>query len=141
MLKKLFFVVVVCLCLASASLAQTMNNENSPKLTPEERQKVVNLLKQSFDESIRAVEDVSDAQWNYKPSIFKWSVGQVSELIMIFDGFLLGLVDRLLQTPVNPNWAAQTKGKSELMDTAVLNRSVQVQAPEPARPMRCLQEA
>lgn len=108
--------------------------ENTAVLTVAEREKAVELLKKSLDETLKAVEGLTEAQWKYKPGPDRWSVGEVSEHILFFDGFLLGLVDRIVAGPANPDWATQTQGKAEQMMSAVLNRTVKVQAPEPAIP-------
>ncbi len=114
---------------------------NSAKLTAEEKQKAVDLLKKSFDETLKSVEGLSEAQWRYKSAPDRWSIGETSEHILFFDAFLLAVVDRVMTTPVNPAWATQTEGRTEQMMTAVLNRSVKVQAPEPARPTGKLTKA
>ncbi|MEP7270748.1 MAG: DinB family protein [Acidobacteriota bacterium] len=74
------------------------------KLTAAEKEKAVELLKKSMDETLKSVEGLSDAQWTYKPAPDRWSVGEVSEHILFFDPFLLDLVARVMTTPVNPDW-------------------------------------
>lgn len=125
---------------ATAATSVTANS-TSAKLTAEEKQKAIDLLKKAFDETLKSVEGLSEAQWTFKPAPDRWSVGETSEHILFFDAFLLGLVDRVMTTPVNPAWATQTEGRTEQMMTAVLNRSVKVQAPEPARPTGKLTKA
>ena len=127
-------ILLVNMTLPAASSAAIGIQGEDAKLTAEEKKKAVELLKQSLDETLKAVEKVSDAQWSYKPGPDRWSVGEVSEHLLKFDGFLLGLIGRITTTPVNSNWATQTQGRTEQMMTAVLNRSVKVQAPEPAKP-------
>lgn len=125
---------------ATAPAASAASAE-SPILTAADKQKAVELLNKALNETLKAVEGLSDAQWTYKPAPDRWSVSEVSEHILLFDPFLLTVIDRAMATPVNPDWAAQTKGKSDLMMTAVLNRSVKVQAPEPAKPKGNLSRA
>ncbi len=119
---------------ATVSGADASKDNGGGKLTAAEREKAIELLKKSLDETVKAVESLSDAQWSYKPAADRWSVGEVSEHILFFDGFLLALVDRVMTTPVNPEWAIQTKGRAEQMMTAVVDRSAKFQAPEPAKP-------
>jgi hypothetical protein len=89
----------------------TAKSDGGAKMTAAEKEKAVELLKKSLDETLAAVQGLSDAQWTYKPAPDRWSVGEVSEHILFFDPFLLQLVDRVMTTPVNPDWAAQTQGK------------------------------
>ena len=116
-------------------------SEGGAKMTAADKEKAVELLKKSLDETLAAVQGLSDAQWTYKPAPDRWSVGEVSEHILFFDPFLLQLVDNVMKTPVNPDWVAQTQGKSEQMMSAVLNRTVKVKAPEPAVPTGKLSRA
>ena len=113
----------------------------SAKMTAAEKEKLIELLNKSLDETLTAVKNLSDAQWSFKPGPDRWSIGEVSEHILIFDPFLLSLVDRISASPANPAWAEQTQGKTEQMMTAVVNRTVKVKAPEPAVPKGNLSRA
>lgn len=110
-------------------------------LTADERAKAIKLLQESLDETIKAVEQLSDAQWNYKAAPDKWSVGQVSEHILKSEALLFGVVERTLTSPVNADWAAQTENKTELLEKGVLNREQKFQAPEPLQPVGNLSRA
>ncbi len=103
-------------------------------LTADERAKAVKLLRDSAAETLQAVESLSDAQWNFKAAPDKWSAGQVSEHILKSEALLFSTVDRALASPVNPDWAAQTESKTELMEKGVLNREQKFKAPEPLQP-------
>lgn len=119
---------------ADGAAAAPAKDNGGAKMTGAEKEKAVELLKKSMDETLASVKGLSDAQWTFKPGPDRWSIAEVSEHILLFDPFLLGLVNQVISSPVNPNWAEQTQGKSELMMSAVLNRSVKVKAPEPAVP-------
>ncbi|HZS06674.1 MAG TPA: DinB family protein [Blastocatellia bacterium] len=104
-------------------------------LTSEERAKLIKLLEDSRDETLKAVENLSDAQWNYKPAPDKWSVGEVSEHILLSEGLITTLLkERVLTAPENPDWASKTEGKTELLEKALLNREQKAQAPEQLKP-------
>lgn len=108
--------------------------ESGAKMSAAEKAKLIELLNKAMDETLAAVKGLSDAQWTYKAGADRWSIAEVSEHILVFDPFLLSLVDRVNASPANPNWAEQTQGRSEQMMSAVLNRTVKVKAPEPAVP-------
>ena len=100
------------------------------KMTSEERAKVIKYLKDSQKEFLDSVENVSDAQWNYKPSPERWSVGEVAEHIWLAEGLLFGAMQRALEAPVNPDWEAKTKGKTEFLEKVMVDRSRKAAAPE-----------
>jgi len=100
------------------------------KMTPEERAKVIKYLKDSQKEFLDSVEKVSDEQWNYKPSPERWSVGEVAEHIYLAEGLLFGAAQRALEAPVNPDWEAKTKGKTEFLEKVMVDRSRKAAAPE-----------
>ncbi|HWQ33200.1 MAG TPA: DinB family protein [Blastocatellia bacterium] len=118
---------------SAASAGRSEAGKSAAALTADERAKAVKLLQDALDETLRAVENLTDAQWNYKPAPDKWSVGQVSEHILKAEGLLFGVVEKTLTSPVNPDWA-QTEGKTEMLEKAVLNREQKFQAPEPLQP-------
>lgn len=103
-------------------------------LSADERAKATRLLKDSEADTLKAVENLSDAQWNFKAAPDRWSAGQVSEHILKSEALLFSAVDRALASPVNADWVAQTASKTELMEKGVLNREQKFKAPEPLQP-------
>lgn len=100
------------------------------KMTSEERAKVIKYLKDSQKEFLDAVEKVSDAQWNYKQSPERWSVGETAEHIALSEGLIFGASQRALESPANPDWEAKTKGKTEFLEKILVDRSRKAAAPE-----------
>src|SRR5205807_1911071 len=81
-------------------------------MTPEERAHVVKLLEDSRAEFLSYVEGVNDAQWTWKASPEKWSVGETAEHIVLAEGALFGQVRRAVASPANPDWEKKTAGKT-----------------------------
>jgi hypothetical protein len=106
----------------------------NPKLTSEERARVLKSLEDSRKELLDAVENLSDAQWSYKPSPFKWSVGEVTEHIALAEDLLFGAVERALAAKPDPDWETKTKDKNELLERVLPNRTGRAQAPEVIQP-------
>lgn len=123
----------------AAGAAKT--SASAATLTPDEKQKAIELLKQALEETISAVEGVSEAQWNFKAADDKWSVAQVSEHILKSEGLIFGAVNQVTAMPANPDWATQTEGKTELMMTGVLDRSQKFKAPEQLQPSSGMSKA
>jgi len=100
------------------------------RLTKEERAHVIKLLSDSEARTIEVLNKLSDEQLHFKPAPDKWSVLEVAEHIMLSENEIFGAVQKAIDSGVNPDWEAKTKGKSEFLEKAILDRSHKVQAPE-----------
>ena len=136
-MRVVFMRVLIALVLfGSFSVAMATNKPQAqnPKLSAEERAKVIKSLTDSRKELLDAVEGLSDAQWNYKPSPFKWSVGEVAEHIALSEDLLFGAVERALAAKPDPEWETKTKDKIEVLERILPTRVGRAQAPEAIRP-------
>jgi hypothetical protein len=121
--------VLICMiCIGSHSI--TVFTANDPKMTTEERAKAIKLLKDSQQETLEALEKLSDEQLKFKAAPGKWSILEVAEHIMLAEGLLFGAVERALASQPNPEWETKTKGKTEFLEKAIVSRERKVQAPE-----------
>ena len=59
-------------------------------LTDVDRARAVQLLERTRDELAGAVEDLSAAQWNYQPTLDRWSIGLIVEHLGIVEQRLFG---------------------------------------------------
>jgi uncharacterized damage-inducible protein DinB len=116
------------ICIGSHSI--TVFTANDPKMTTEERAKAIKLLKDSQQETLEALEKLSDEQLKFKAAPGKWSILEVAEHIMLAEGLLFGAVERALASQPNPEWETKTKGKTEFLEKAIVSRERKVQAPE-----------
>ena len=105
-----------------------------PQMTPEERAKLLRYLRDSQQEFLNLLDGVSDVQWRWKPAPEKWSVAETAEHIAIAEGFLFQLANKAMASAPVPDWEAKTRGKTELLERALVNRSTKVKAPEPLDP-------
>lgn len=120
--------------LVFSSPAMGRPGAGDPALSAEERARVIKLLVDSHRELLEAVEKLTDAQWNYKASPLRWSVGQVVEHIALSEGLLFRAVEQALAAKPNPDWEAKTTGKAEFIERVMPDRSRRAQAPEVIRP-------
>jgi hypothetical protein len=134
--QSLLSMLALTLLCAWPALAQT-----DPKMTAEERAKLIQWLHESQAETIAAVEKLTDAQWNWKAAPEKWSVGECVEHIMLAEGTLMAQADKALAAPQNPDWAEKTKGKSEFIERVMVKRQGKAQAPESIVPIGKLSRA
>ncbi len=103
-------------------------------MTAEERAHIVQLLKDSASEYLSSIEDVNEAQWNWKPAPDRWSVGQTAEHILQAEVVLFRRIQQAIQSPVNPGWESKTAGKAEMLERVMLDRTQKATAPESTQP-------
>ncbi len=99
-------------------------------ITAEERAHAVQLLRDSQKEFLSAVEGLTDAQWTYKSSPERWSVGETAEHIVLAEGLLFSAVQGAVASGPNPDWETKTRGKTEFIEKVMVDRSHKAQAPE-----------
>jgi hypothetical protein len=102
--------------------------------TAKERAHLIKLLQDSQKEYLSYVENVSEAQWNWKPGQDRWSVGETAEHILLAEDRLFSAMERAVAAPPNPDWEKGTAGKAELLERALLDRSYKTVSPESIRP-------
>jgi hypothetical protein len=107
---------------------------SDPHMTAEERAKVVKLLLDTQKEYLDSIENLTDAQWRYKPSPFNWSVGEVAEHIVLAEGALYSLLERAIAQKPNPDWESKTAGKDAFIEKVMPSRARRAQAPYEIRP-------
>lgn len=110
-------------------------------MTAEERTKVLNWLEESRKEFLAAIDGVTEEQWKWKPTPERWSVGETAEHIVLAEALLFGNVQNAVASPVNPDWAEQTKGKTEFIVQVMAPRLGKAKAPEPIVPTGKLTQA
>lgn len=111
------------------------------KMTAEERAKAIKFLKDSHAETLALIENLSEAQLKFKAAPEKWSVLEVAEHIMLAETLIFSQAEKALADKPNPDWDAKTKGKTELIERAIVSRGTKVQAPEAIVPSSKLSRA
>src|SRR5688572_1480670 len=134
-MKKISVVLMCMFLLSSVALATKPAAVADTKMTDEERAKVVKALLDSQKELLDMIANLTDAQWNFRPAPFKWTVGQTAEHIALGEGLLFAQVERALANPVNPDWETKTAKKDGLILGPVAMRGGKAQAPEPIQPI------
>ena len=84
---------------------------------------------------VDATRGLSAAQWNFKPSPFKWSVAQVMEHIAAAEDLLRQMAEnQIKQAPAGPGPERDLKQTDNKVLELVPDRSRKFQAPEQLRP-------
>ena len=128
--------ILFCTTLLTISIQARTQPAGDGKITPEERAKAIKMLNDSQTELLSYVEKLSDAQWNFRPSLVKWTVGETAEHIALAEGLLYSAMERALAAPVNPEWETKSAGKEAILDNLLAARKGRAQAPEPIQPLR-----
>src|SRR5438045_9210249 len=82
-----------------------------PHMTAAERAKVLNWLEDSRKQFLAATDAVTDAQWKWKSSPDRWSVGEVAEHIVLAEASQFAKVKAALAAPAVSDWETKAKGK------------------------------
>src|SRR5260370_7291485 len=86
---------------------------SSGALTTVERAHAIQLLQDSQKEFLASVDGLTDEQWNYKPGLDRWSVGETAEHIVLAERLLFSRVEPPLAPPPNPHSAPKTPAKPQ----------------------------
>ena len=127
-MKKLLGAISAILFLAFTSAAA-----DAQTLSQADQDRALKYLESTKDNIIASTRGLSDAQWNFKPSPFRWSVAQVMEHIAASEDFLRGIVEQqVLKAPAPP--ARDIKQLDEKVLATIPDRAVKASAPPPLRP-------
>ena len=132
------FVTRTLLCLA---LLCVPLRAADPHMSDAERAQVLKWLDESQKEFFEAIATVSEAQWKWKPAPERWSVGETAEHIVLAEALLFDNVRKAMAADPNPDWEAQTKGKTEFIVRVMPSRQGKAVAPEPIVPRQALTRA
>ena len=127
-MKKLLGVIsgllLLTLCITAAH-AQTLSQAD--------RDRAMKYLESTSTDIVASTRGLSEAQWNYKPSPFKWSIAQVLEHIAASEDFLRGIIeDRVLKAPPAPE--RDIKQLDDKVLATIPDRAIRATAPPPLRP-------
>lgn len=136
MVKRLLTVIAVFMLGSTiiTGASRLAPSTSDPRMTAAERAKVVSLMRSSQTEYLSLLENVNEAQWNYKPSPFKWSVGQTAEHIVLAETRIFGIIQRALAQKPNPDWESKTAGKEQVLERILPGRVGRAQAPFEIQP-------
>ena len=138
------FLFAVCLAFAAMS---SLLGQNSPApaskavapeaatLTPEERTRAIEYLKQTQKDFLASIDGVSEAQWKFKAAPDRWSIAETAEHIAVAEQLIWQLVtEKAMKSPAAPEKKAEVKGKEDTILNRVPDRSRKAQAPEELKP-------
>jgi DinB superfamily len=101
----------------------------------EEREFLVAELMGSEARVLRAVNGLSVAQWNFREGPERWSIAEIVEHLVVFEEFIRGAVQRVLQQAAEPEKRAEVAAKEPLVLGLAESRGTRFVAREAARPV------
>src|SRR5690348_3431465 len=99
-------------------------------LTQHDRDYAMSQLHASRKFFLDSVAGLSPEQWNFKAGPDRWSIAECAEHIAISEDLISGRIQQSLKTPPTPEKRDEVKGKDELIEQKITDRSQKFQAPE-----------
>ena len=116
-----------------ATVFLVISGAAAQNLSQADRERGVQYLETTRKNIVDATRGLSDAQWNFKPSLFRWSVAQVIEHIAASEDLLRQLAeDQIKKAPPGPE--RDLKKTDDKVLEVIPDRSRKFQAPEQLRP-------
>jgi hypothetical protein len=116
-----------------AILFFVLSGAEAQTLSQADRDRAVQYLETTKKNIVDATSGLSDAQWNFKPSPFRWSVAQVMEHIAASEDLLRQIAeDQIKKAPPAPD--RDLKKTDDRVLEVIPDRSRKFQAPEQLRP-------
>jgi uncharacterized damage-inducible protein DinB len=103
-------------------------------MTSAERESLLKNLAESRERLLRMALDLSREQLHFRPAPGRWTVAECLEHIAFVEGRLLGLVQKLLETPPDPSKRSAMEGKDDMLVADLVGRVTRFQAPDYVAP-------
>lgn len=93
------------------------------ELSAEERDFAINELNSSKDNLLSVINDLSEAQFNYKSNESSWSIAQCAEHITIFENQVFEILEESLELPANPERREGVKNTDKELMVLIIDRT------------------
>jgi DinB family protein len=125
-MRKLFAAAVTI-------LIATLSTSQSQTLAQSDRDRALKYLESTRDSLVASARGMSEAQWNFKQNVFRWSTAQVLEHIAASEDFLRGIVEnQVLKAPPAPD--RDLKQLDDKVLATIPERAIKASAPPPIQP-------
>jgi hypothetical protein len=116
-----------------AALFLILSGAEAQTLSQADLDRGLQYLETTKKNIVEATRGLSDAQWNFKPSPFRWSMAQAMEHIALSEDLLREMVeDQIKKAPAAPD--RDLKKTDDMVLEVIPDRSKKFQAPEQLRP-------
>lgn len=100
-----------------------------------EREFILERLVASEARLLELVEGLGPAQWSFREDAERWSIADIVEHLVVFEGFITGAVTNSLQGPAEPEKTALAGAKEPLVLGLAESRGAKLKAREATRPV------
>jgi hypothetical protein len=101
----------------------------------QERQVVLKQLEASEARILEVVADLTPAQWEFRERPERWSIAENIEHLVVFEGFIRGMVAKAMAGQVEPEKKADVGAKEPLVFGVADGRSNKLIARDAVRPV------
>jgi uncharacterized damage-inducible protein DinB len=115
--------IIILTLLSFTAYQCSAQQQTSNMITPQEREKAMQLLTQTESGVFDAVKGLSVAQLNFKPAAGKWSVADCIKHIAAAEKELWAMAEPALAQPANPEKRADIKFTDDDLIKAVEDRT------------------
>jgi hypothetical protein len=123
------------LAAAAIALAPSISAQTAPGISDRDRAALVEYLTTIRDQVLAESAKLTEAQWNFKTSPERWSVGEVVQHLALAEPFIFDLQQKMAGgSPATAEQLAATKGKDDMIRKVIPDRTKKAQAPEPLQP-------
>jgi uncharacterized damage-inducible protein DinB len=123
--------VLIALAVCAASLVQAGPAAAQDK-SATDRAAAVKYLEDTRQAFLKAIDDVSEAQWKFKAGPDRWSIAEVAEHIAISEETILGMIQTKMLAAPPPSGPGIT---DEKLIAGITDRSQKATAPEMLKPV------
>jgi hypothetical protein len=109
-------------------------DESAGTMEAHERQRVLEQLASSEARLLEIVDGLTPEQWRFREAPERWSIGEIVEHLVLFEGFILGAIANALQGPVEAEKKPLAAGKEHLVLGLADARETKFNAREVVRP-------
>ena len=99
-------------------------------MTPAERDKLLKNLEESRERLLLTAKNLSREQLHYRPAPDRWTVAECLEHISIVERWLLGAIQKTLETTPDPSKRSALEGQDDALIAATVARIARFKAPE-----------
>lgn len=117
--------------LVITGLAGTINDNS---LSKKERKYAISLMKDTKDEALQSVRNLSEAQLNFKANPESWSTKECMYHIATSEKLLWGVLEKTMKEPANPEKRVEIKVTDESFVKMMEDRSKKFKTMEPFEP-------
>lgn len=137
-MKKVSILIVAFVILTAFSAKDTIRTSDPAKpvavIAKDDKQALFDYFKKTNKSLLKSIKGLSSEQLQYKPAPEKWSVAQCLEHIILTEGHIFGMVEKLMQEPANPERKEEIKISEDELIKGMTDRSQKAQAPEEIQP-------